>query len=425
MGNALRNDETPIDVGVIGAGPAGLSAATTLKRAGVGRVVVFEREPEAGGIPRHCGHYPFGMREFKWPMKGPDYAKKLVARARRAGVEFSLNTSVVEANRSGLLRVVTSEGPVSIAVKRVIYATGVRETPRSARLVAGSRVQGVLNTGALQSMIYLEGQRPFKRPVILGTELVAFSAIMTCQHARIKPVAMIEQAGQVTARWPTSFFPWLNNIPLLLNTKLVAIKGAGKVSGVEVCDSKGKTRTIECDGVILTGKFVPESSLGRMGHLKIDPATGGPVVDQWGRCSDPTYFATGNLLRPVETAGASWQEGKQTGLWVAADLAGKLPDYEHSALNVSVEPALKYAMPQRISNKSPTTSNAKGMTHLQLRVQKPQKGELTASIGEDVIWRKQISAKPERRIEVPIAELDLSDSTDGAAAIDFKLHPQT
>ncbi len=424
MGKAFNNDEAPIDVAVIGGGPAGLSAATTLKQAGIARVVVFEREPEAGGIPRHCGHYPFGMREFKWPLKGPAYAAKLVARAKRAGVEFSLNTSVVEANRSGLLRVVTSAGPKSLSAKRVIYATGVRETPRSARLVSGPRVQGVLNTGALQSMVYLEGRRPFKRPVIIGTELVAFSAIMTCAHAGMKPVAMIEQNTSVTARWPTALFPWINNIPLLMETKLVEIKGGDRVREIVVRNGKGETRTIECDGVILTGQFVPEASLGRMGHIKVDPATRGPSVDQWGRCSDPTYFATGNLLRPVETAGRSWQEGKQTGLWVAADLAGKLPHYEQKAHPVRVEPTLIYAMPQRIYRNNLDAQDVAGMTHVQLRVVKPIKGELIASIGEHVIWRKNISAKPERRIEVPIAELDTSTSSNNQGEIVFSLVSQ-
>ncbi|MFZ1431180.1 MAG: FAD-dependent oxidoreductase, partial [Geminicoccaceae bacterium] len=52
------------DVAIIGSGPAGLAAAIALRRRGIERVVVLEREAEAGGVPRHCGHPPFGMREF-------------------------------------------------------------------------------------------------------------------------------------------------------------------------------------------------------------------------------------------------------------------------------------------------------------------------------------------------------------------------
>ena len=68
-----------VDVLIVGAGPAGLAAATVL--AADHRVLVLDREASAGGIPRHCGHYPFGLREFRRLMKGPDYAAALVARA--------------------------------------------------------------------------------------------------------------------------------------------------------------------------------------------------------------------------------------------------------------------------------------------------------------------------------------------------------
>ena len=48
------------DVAIIGAGPSGIAAALALAQRGVGRVIVLEREAEAGGIPRHCGHKTFG-----------------------------------------------------------------------------------------------------------------------------------------------------------------------------------------------------------------------------------------------------------------------------------------------------------------------------------------------------------------------------
>src|SRR3546814_11836007 len=63
----------------------------------------------------------------------------------------------------------------------LLLATGVRETSRAARLIGGARPLGVVTTGALQSLVYLAGRRPFERPVILGTELVSFSALLTCR----------------------------------------------------------------------------------------------------------------------------------------------------------------------------------------------------------------------------------------------------
>ena len=60
-----------VDVAIVGSGPAGLAAAIELRRQGVARVCVLERDGEAGGIPRHCAHPPFGLREHGRLLTGP------------------------------------------------------------------------------------------------------------------------------------------------------------------------------------------------------------------------------------------------------------------------------------------------------------------------------------------------------------------
>jgi len=404
---------TPIDVAIIGGGPSGLAAATTLKAAGVARVVVLEREPDAGGIPRHCGHPPFGAREFKRIYTGPSYARKLVQTALAAGVEIHCLTTVVQARIGGELLLAVPEGQQVINARRVIYATGVRETPRSARLLGGMRLQGVVNTGALQSMVFLKHMRPFKQPVIVGTELVAVSAVSTCAHAGIRPVAMVEPDPRPTARFPFTLYPRLKGVPLHLNTRPVAIHGDKTVSSLEVEDADGTRRHIDCDGVILSGMFTPESTLGRMGHLEVDPATGGPVVDQFGRCSDPVYFAAGNLLRPVETAGWCWSEGCRAGARVADDLKGKLLKGTQT-VPVSVQgPVLKYVMPQRLNLKV-----SRGKDVLQLRLSDIAKGKIIATSGGKVVGQWSVNSRKERRILLAISRLDQSAIT-GPVALTF------
>src|SRR5260221_12193290 len=100
----------PVDVAIVGAGPAGLAAAGALRRCGVARVVILEREEEAGGIPRHCGHSPFGLREFGRIMTGPTYARRLVASALAAGAELRTRTTVLALGADGRLQLATGAG---------------------------------------------------------------------------------------------------------------------------------------------------------------------------------------------------------------------------------------------------------------------------------------------------------------------------
>ena len=187
MNNATCN------IAIVGGGTAGLALATELRALGVEDVVVLEREPEAGGVPRHCGHYPFGLREFKRVMKGPDYARALVARAAGAGVDIRTGTAVTALLPNARLSLSDADGSYDLQANRVVLATGVRESSRAQRFIGGERPQGIIPTGALQSLVFLHHQKPFSKPVIIGTELVSFSAIMTCRHAGIRPKAMIEE----------------------------------------------------------------------------------------------------------------------------------------------------------------------------------------------------------------------------------------
>jgi len=393
--------EDGFDVIVIGGGPAGLSAATALKQRGVSRVLVLDREPQAGGIPRHCGHPPFGMREFSRVLTGPRYAQRLVAAALHAGVDIAPSTNVVEARPGGRLLISSQRGVQEIVSRRIVIATGVRETPRSARLISGTRPLGILNTGALQSLVYLKGRRPFERPVIIGTELVSFSALQTCRHGQISPMAMLDDSERVTARWPAALFAHLSGVPLHLGMRLIGIEGQQRVTAIEAEDLAGRQHRIECDGVLLTGRFTPESTLARSGHLAVDPASGGPVVDQFGRCSDAAYFAAGNILRPVETAGWSWNEGHQIARWIADDLLGKLPVREQELQITASDPLIKFVLPQTIA--LPYT--LQGMAQLQFRFLRVAKGQLAAFCNDRIVWKRSLTVYPERRFLVPIRKI--------------------
>jgi thioredoxin reductase len=386
------------EVIIVGAGPAGLSAATRLKQAGVRSVVVLDREARPGGIPRHCGHYPYGLREFRRLMRGPDYAARLVREAEAAGVTIRPGVTVLALHPGPKLSITSDAGVFEISARRILLATGLRETTRAARLIGGTKPSGVLSTGALQGLVYLQGMRPFRSPVILGTELVAFSAILTCRHLGIRPVAMVEPGPRATARWPAALFPGLLGIPLHFNSRIVEIEGQDQVRGVLLQTGDGRIRHIETDGVIVTGQFRPEAALLPASHLLTDPGTGGPVVDGYGRCSDPDFFAAGNLLRPVETAGVCWAEGRAVAKAVLRSLAGTLPE-AGSGLALRIEgDALKYVMPQRLV----PAGGDPALAALQLRLTRPARGRIVVTREGEALASYRIDSRPERRISLPL-----------------------
>ena len=387
-------------IAIIGGGPSGLALATELRRRGVSGVTILEREPVAGGVPRHCGHYPFGLRELHRPLKGPDYARALVARAEAAGVDIRTGTTVTALHPGGGLSIVSDAGEDRLEAERVVLAMGVRESSRAQRLISGTRPQGVLTTGALQAMVYLHHMRPFRRPVIVGTELVAFSAITTCRHGGIRPVAMLEEGRRVTVRAFMRPWPALNGVPVRFGARDLEIVGRQAVEAVRYTDASGARREIETDGVILSGRFRPERALLSESHIEIDPATGGPAIDQYGRCSDPAFFATGNLTRPVETAGWCWREGVDTAARLIGDLEAPLGARPQTRL-VTASPALRYVLPQRLVH----SDRPGAMRQMQLRLSRPASGHLSALQEGRALWTDFLSSRPERRVLAPLAPL--------------------
>ena len=393
-----------VDVVVVGGGPSGLACAMALRARGVGRVLVLEREAEPGGAVRHCGHPAFGLREFGRLMGGPAYVRRLRGEAIRAGVDVRTRHSVVALHADAQLDVASPEGLLRVSARRVVLAMGARETPRSARLVSGERPFGVMNTAALQACIYLEGLKPFTRPIIVGTELVGLSAVWTCLGHGVRPAAIVEAGPGPTAGWPLGLFPHLLGVPVHYGAEIVDIAGRPRVKSVEVRDAAGALRRINGDGVVFSGRFRPESALLASGVLEVDEGSGGPSTDQYGRCSEASYFAVGNVLRAIETAGWCYREGRRTGLHIADDLGGRLPAAERR-LPLHRGRGIKLTSPQVLSL---PLANGSAFP-IQARASETLAGRLTLRADGQAIWSRRRRLVPERRILVPAPPAALYD----------------
>ena len=291
---------------IVGAGPAGLSTALALSQHGAKDVVVLEREAQSGGIVRHCGHKGFAPYKNFGIMTGPILALQLHEQTK--GLDVRTSTTVLEFTLRGTLRVHSAQGITEMSADKIVLATGTRETSRAARLIGGNKLNGIMNTGELQQRVYLNGERPFKRPVIVGSEWVSYSTLLTCRHLHAKPVMMLAEVSQNAAPSYFAFGARLFGTKVVRGAKILSIHGNTAVESIEI-ERLGKKQTVECDAVVLTGKLRSEDALYSNGYL--ERAGYAPAVTENFRTSKANIYAVGNVLGHLETAGRCMVQGRE------------------------------------------------------------------------------------------------------------------
>ncbi|MEU3165729.1 FAD-dependent oxidoreductase [Streptosporangium sp. NPDC006930] len=310
---------------VIGAGPSGLSAARALAPKVDGDVLVLERESAAGGIPRHSDHPGYGIRDMRRFMSGPAYARRLVRQAEAAGAKILTNATVTNWAGERVIEATTPEGRVRVEARAVILATGARERPRPARLIPGDRAHGVYTTGHLQNLVHLRHGKVGRRAVVVGAELVSWSAALTLREAGCRTVLM-------TTEYPRPDSYSLFSVPgrilfrtrVATRTRVTKVIGRPQLRAVEIEDlDTGRRRIVECDTLVLTGDWIPDHELARAAGITLDPGTNGPLVDNALRTERPGVFAVGNLLHPVDTADIAAIDGAHVARSVIDWLAGR------------------------------------------------------------------------------------------------------
>ena len=303
------------EVAIVGAGPAGLAAAIELKRLGVSDIVVLDREEAAGGMPQNCHHTGFGLRDLHMLHTGPGYAQTYVRRAEKASIDIRKSTTVTGWSGATTLALTSPRGLAEVEAKTILLATGCRERPRAARLIPGDRPQGIFTTGSLQHFLHAYHYPVGKKAVVVGSELVGFSAMLSLAGAHIPVAAMTTEAPHYELAWPYVPAKWLladiwPRTALLTSAHVSRIIGKKRVEAVEVVSASGKTEIIDCDTVVFSADWIPQNELARSGGLAIDTGTRGPRVDAYLRTSAPGVFAAGNVLRGAEMADAAALEGR-------------------------------------------------------------------------------------------------------------------
>jgi len=359
--------EENVDLAVIGAGAAGLSAAVAAAEAGVGNVVVIDREHSPGGILKQCIHAGFGLYRYEEELTGPEYFQRHAMDIIRHGVKVMSDTMVLDMTPERELLLSNTDGIGVVKAGAIVLAMGCRERTRDNLLIPGTRPAGIFTAGTAQQMMNVRNLMVGRKVVVLGSGDIGMimARRLVLEGAEVPAVLEIMPFPGGLQRNITQCLDDFG-IPLHLNTTVIEIKGKGRISSVIVA-TVGKDglpmerteREIECDTLLLSVGLIPENELSRSAGVEIDGATGGPVVDANFMTSLPGVFCCGNALHVHDVVDFVSDEAEEAG-YAAARWLRK--DVEEFNVSVAAGDGIRYALPHRIGRSSST---------LKMRVEEP------------------------------------------------------
>lgn len=346
------------DLVIIGGGPAGMSAAVAAYESGIKDILILERDRQLGGILQQCIHNGFGLHKFGEELTGPEYAWKYEKRVKELGIEYKLNTMVLDLTDDKVITATNSEdGVFQIKAKAVILAMGCRERSKGALNIAGTRPAGIYSAGTAQKYVNTNGFLPGKNVVILGSGDIGLimARRMTLEGAKVHAVCELMPYSGGLAR---NIEQCLNDfdIPLRLGHTVVEIHGKERLEGVTIAkvDQNRKpildtSEYIACDTLLLSVGLIPENELSKKANIALSGITNGAVVDQDRQTSCEGIFACGNVLHVHDLVDFVSQEAEIAGKSAADYINGCKKDKTY--IEIKTDGKIRYTVPQIITEK--------------------------------------------------------------------------
>ncbi|HIP99537.1 TPA: FAD-binding protein [Candidatus Bipolaricaulota bacterium] len=294
------------EVAVVGAGPAGLSAAMTLLGQGI-RPVVVDENPQLGGQLIKQTHKFFGSRAERAGTRGVSIAQALVGEVGDRA-EILREARVIGMYTEGggkLLAVQHEDRLLLIAAEALIVATGAEE-----RFLPfpGNTLPGVYGAGAVQTLMNVYGVKPGERALMVGAGNVGLIVSYQLLQAGVEVAAVVEALPEYGGYHVHAAKLRRLGVPILTRHTVVRALGEERVEGAVIArvDERfeplpGTERELEVDLVCLA--------------IGLNPST--RLLEQAG--ARMAYVAELGGRVPLHD---EWMETTVSGVYVAGDCAG-------------------------------------------------------------------------------------------------------
>lgn len=320
------------EIAVVGAGPAGLTAAIEAARAGA-HVTLIDENPQPGGQLFKQIHRFFGSQAHRAGTRGVQIGQDLLEETQGVGVEIRLNTVVYGLFDDNRLGLVCGDHTEDLQAKAIILATGASE---NALAFPGWTLPGVLGAGATQTLINIHRTLPGHRVLMVGAGNVGLIVSYQILQAGAEVVAIVEGLPYISGYGVHASKVRRAGVPILTAHTVLRAEGEESVERAVIAqvDEKwqpipGTEQTLHVDTICLAVGLSPLAELAWMAGCQFTytPALGGwvPAHDENMQTSLPGVYVAGDLAG-IEEASTAMEEGRLAGLAAAENLGYLSPE---------------------------------------------------------------------------------------------------